>query len=310
MNLDVLSTFVRVAEAGSLTRASQVLDKPQPAISRKIASLERDCGGHLFLRTGRGVELTALGERVLARAQAILREAEGIRAEARGEPSGLHGEVTVGLITSLARSLAPGLFSRIRQRHPGILLRIHEAFSGELEEGLERGTVDVAVLLRGSATLQGGEVSFGAWQTHVIGPPGDPVTSRASVPFIELDGLPLVLPSPPSGARLQLQEIARSQGITLNVVAEANSGLVTLALIRAGAGYSVSPATPPLSFMAGEVAQGLVQAALLTDPIVGRTLVLRQGTGRGAAASEVARMVAETVQQLCGAGSAGQPEKP
>ena len=299
MNLEALAAFVQVAEAGSLTRAAELLDKPQPVLSRKIAALERECGGHLFVRTGRGVVLTSLGERVLVRARTVLRETAQIRAEARsGSDQGLQGTVSVGLIPSVAGVLVAPLFFRLRQEHPGVMLRLFESFSGELAAQMEDGQLDMAVLLRGGAVLQHEEVSFGTWDTHLVGPPGDRVTAAERITFRDLAGLPLVLPSAPSGARKQLEDIARSQGITLDVVAEANSGAATLALIDSGAGYSVSPATPPLTFMSAQVAAGRAQAALLTQPGITRTLVLRQGERRSAAAAEVARVVRATVEDL------------
>jgi len=311
VNLDILRTFAKVADTRSLTKAAQLLDKPQPSISRKIAMLERACGGHLFLRTGRGMMLTALGERVFARTRILLQEADGILAEARTAPSELVAEISVGVIPSLAPRLMRTVFFRMQQRHPRITLRIFEAFSGELDDGLDRGLLDIAVLLRGSATLQNAEQSFGNWQTHLIGPAGDAITSAGSIRFDDLEGLPLILPSAPSGARLQIEEIARSRNVRLNVAAEANSGPVTLELIRAGGGYSVSPATAPLSLMSAHVAGGRLQAALLTDPQIHRTLVLRQspGRGNGPAANEVAQVVAEALNELRGA-TAGQVVEP
>lgn len=300
MNLDILRTFAKVADSGSLTKTAQLLDKPQPSISRKIAILERACGGHLFVRTGRGMALTALGERVFARTQVLLHEADGIFAEARTAPSGLVAEVSVGVIPSLASKLMRSVFFRLRQQHPRVMLRIFEAFSGELDDGLERGTVDMAVLLRGGAALQGNEASFGAWQTHLIGPAGDPITAAGHVRFADLAHLPLILPSAPSGARLQIDELARARNITLNIVAEANSGPVTLELVRAGGGYSVSPATAPLTLMSAHVASGRLQAALVTDPTIQRTLVLRHSPVRGnsAATAEVGRVVAEALAEM------------
>jgi LysR family nitrogen assimilation transcriptional regulator len=65
MDLAGLRLFVQVAEAGSLSRAATGLETTQPAISRRIAAFEQAWGGRLFHRTGRGVMLTDLGERVL-----------------------------------------------------------------------------------------------------------------------------------------------------------------------------------------------------------------------------------------------------
>ncbi len=298
MNLDDLSTFVRVAESGSVTKAAELLDKPQPVLSRKIALLERECGGHLFQRTGRGVVLTALGERVLSRARLILSEAELMVGEARQNgPVGLRGEVTIGLIPSLGRTVSQALITRVHRTHPGIFLRVFEMFSGELSASLERGMVDVAVLLRGGTNLLHEEPAFCTWETHLIGPPGDEITSRPEITFRELEGVPLVLSSAPSGARIQIDEIAKAQGVPLHVVVEANSSPVTLQLIATGVGYSLSP-LGPLSLMSLEVQEGNVQATRLVEPGISRTLVLRQGERRNAAIAEVVRLMTEVIEEF------------
>ena len=64
-----LRYFVRIAETKSLSRAADGLDLTQSAISRQLASLEAYVGNALFVRTGRGVELTDCGRRLLAAAK-------------------------------------------------------------------------------------------------------------------------------------------------------------------------------------------------------------------------------------------------
>lgn len=298
MNTEDLVTFVRIAETGSVTKAAELLDRPQPVLSRRIASLERQCGGHLFQRTGRGVVLTALGERVLARARVILREADQIALEGmqRG-PGAVRGEVTVGLIPSLGRTISQALFARTRKEHPDIFLRVFEMFSGELSASLDKGGLDLALMLRGGTTLQHEEASFATWITHLVGPPGDPVTARGEIAFRELEGLPLILSSSPSGARLQIDELAKQHRIRLDVIAEVNSAPITLQLLSMGLGYSLSP-LGPLSLMSMELLEGRVQSARLVDPEITRTLILRQGAKRSAAIAAVAATLSVVVQDL------------
>lgn len=61
MDVESLHVFVQVAAQSSLTKAAVMLDSVQPAISRKIAHLERECGGRLFHRTGRGLTSSVAG---------------------------------------------------------------------------------------------------------------------------------------------------------------------------------------------------------------------------------------------------------
>src|SRR5215211_9520331 len=64
--------FIDAAELGSLSKVALAYGTSQPHISRRIGELEQECGGRLFQRTGRGVVLTELGERVAPRVRAWL----------------------------------------------------------------------------------------------------------------------------------------------------------------------------------------------------------------------------------------------
>ena len=72
MNLKQLEYFVHVAELGSFSKASLVLDIAQPALSRQVRALETDLRETLLIRNGRGVTLTEAGQRLFEHGTAIL----------------------------------------------------------------------------------------------------------------------------------------------------------------------------------------------------------------------------------------------
>ena len=64
--------FIDASELGSLSRVAASYGTSQPYISRQISELEQECGGRLFQRTGRGVVLTELGQRIAPKVRAWL----------------------------------------------------------------------------------------------------------------------------------------------------------------------------------------------------------------------------------------------
>jgi DNA-binding transcriptional LysR family regulator len=74
--LNALQLFVRVAEAGSLTKAAALLGVGQPAVSKQMASLEKRLGAQLMNRTARGLSLTAAGQDYYESAVRLLQEFE------------------------------------------------------------------------------------------------------------------------------------------------------------------------------------------------------------------------------------------
>ncbi|WP_031481386.1 LysR family transcriptional regulator [Maridesulfovibrio frigidus] len=120
MELYQIKTFAVVAEAGNLTRAAKNLYASQSTISLHIKGLEEELGVCLFLRTPKGMVLTAEGETLLKRAQVILDSVELMKSEAHS----LHGEVSggasVGLQTSPIYLRTPQLTKCIKENYPGL----------------------------------------------------------------------------------------------------------------------------------------------------------------------------------------------
>ena len=88
--LELLETFVRVADTGALSRAARSLNVSQPSVSRRIQSLEDACRAKLIHRTTHYLELTDEGRRLLPVARELLSKWEaGVSALADDEPSGL-----------------------------------------------------------------------------------------------------------------------------------------------------------------------------------------------------------------------------
>lgn len=110
--------FVAIGELGSLTRAALFLDSNQSLLSRQLNALERECGARLFNRTGRGVELSEVGERLFPRVKALLADAEQLEQEIRGQAREPVGRVTLGFLPSIAQPLVGKRFTEIRSRHP------------------------------------------------------------------------------------------------------------------------------------------------------------------------------------------------
>ncbi|MEU9006225.1 LysR family transcriptional regulator, partial [Streptomyces sp. NPDC048551] len=83
LELRHLQALCRIAEAGSLGGAARRLGVSQPALSAQLRRIEAVTGGALFVRGRAGVQPTALGQFVLAKARRVLSEMDALGAEAR-----------------------------------------------------------------------------------------------------------------------------------------------------------------------------------------------------------------------------------
>ncbi|MGI4778364.1 MAG: LysR family transcriptional regulator [Janthinobacterium lividum] len=288
-NLGRLQLFVKVAEEGSLTRAAAATGLAQPAISRKIGNLEAECGGRLFLRTGRGVSLSELGQRLMPRARSILRELDALSAEISDRASLPAGEVRIGALPSVYLSLVMPLLALQLAKFPGIRMHVQEGAAGQIDQWLTTGAVDIGLTYRYGRKASPDTENLVRVRSFLLGPPGDALTSASTVSFRELDGLPLVLPSAPSAVRLLLNQLARRARIHLNVVMEADSGQIQKAAATHAGIYTVMP----VHAAADELAAGRLQAARIVSPRIDRDIALGLTSARPAshAAREVAKLI-------------------
>jgi LysR family transcriptional regulator, nitrogen assimilation regulatory protein len=204
MELSALRTFVRVTELGSFSRAAISLGLAQPSITRIVSELESEFSGALFYRTGRGVQLTGLGEMVLARAKALLQSAEQLGTDAVGFGKSPVGSVSIAALPSVLQSIAPGLYNHVSKYTPGIKLRLSEGFSNQVQRWVSEGQVDIGLFSKyKSYRPEHDDILFRA-DLMLVGPADGPRFGD-EVPFGRLKGLPLVLPSVPNGLRVVLE---------------------------------------------------------------------------------------------------------
>jgi len=307
LDLVRLRLFVQVAEVGSLTKAAVMLDTAQPAISRQIGQLEREWGGRLFHRTGRGVALTELGERILPRAKALLAQASQLAEDIKGTAGVPAGDVRVGVLPSLSQPLINLLFRRTRTSFPKLRLHVYEGSTGQIEEWLANDRIDIAIRYRYGRALPRGELRLAVVETYLIGAAGDAVTSTPTVRFARLDQLPLVLPGPPNALRVLLDQTAKRLRISLSVVMEADS----LPLQTEAAAENQCYTILPVHAVHQALQAGRVQASQIVSPGIARTSALGTTTQRPltAAGREVVKLVREIVSTMVGSGPWQQPRE-
>lgn len=146
MDLKQLRAFVTVAETGNVTRASSLLNLVQPAVSRQLRMLEVDLGTELFDRSRHGMQLTSSGKTMLEYARRILNEVARAKAEIQPTEGPVSGIVTIGLLASTSDLLATLLAAEVARRYPHIRLRLTIGYAGHLQDWLEAGDVDAALL--------------------------------------------------------------------------------------------------------------------------------------------------------------------
>jgi DNA-binding transcriptional LysR family regulator len=138
-----LRYFLAVVRAGTVSAAAQELRISQPSLSQQIRRLERKVGSPLFLRSSRGVELTASGKAFLREVQTIPAQLRGAIAAAAPTPEicsvGVCGGIPAGILTEVQHAFsAPGGAARLRMRALPVAEQTELLRHGEIDFGLAR----------------------------------------------------------------------------------------------------------------------------------------------------------------------------
>lgn len=241
MDIRQLKTFVEVADNGSYARTAAIVGVAQSALSRQLSALERGIGARLFHRTGRGVVLTELGERMLPRARALVTDAAAWVELARSERAEPHGEVTLGVVPVASRGLIAALAAELRSHYPLIRLRALEGYSGQVEEWLAAGRVELAIYNRYRRGRVTNAEPLARADVYLITRHDHPIARKRELAVRALAEIPLALPVRPNSLTSMLTGLAAAQHFELDIRFEGGSTPLIRDVMMASGLATISP---------------------------------------------------------------------
>lgn len=146
MDTQSLQAFMAVADTQSFSRAAEQLHLTQPAISKRIATLESQVGTRLFDRIGRRIALTEAGNVLLPQARRILLTVEDSRRALANLSGQVGGKLTLATSHHIGLHRLPPLLKQYTQRHPEVELDLHFLDSEQAYQGVLDGTLEMAVV--------------------------------------------------------------------------------------------------------------------------------------------------------------------
>lgn len=234
-----LEYFDAIANEGSLAAAAARCRVSPSALGLAIDELERHLSLQLVVRRkGKGVVLTPAGTRVLQRARWLLSGAESLADEARQASQGVSGRLDIGVYSTLAPFVLPGILERFRQRHHELEIDFVEGSAIALRDALLQGRVDVALMYQVDVPSQLAFDEVHAYQPHVLLPVGHRFAGKTEISLGELVTEPLVMLDMPP-ARQNTEQIFRSLDLRPWVAHHASSYELARCLVGRGLGYSV-----------------------------------------------------------------------
>lgn len=190
MEIHEIRYFLAVCQAQNFTRAAELCNVTQPALTCAIQKLEGELGGLPFSRERGNIHVTELGrlmqphlEEVMARTQAAREQAQRfLRLES--------AHLRLGVMCTIGPLRFVGFLNRFRTDHPGVEVTLSEAVPARLADALLAGDLDVAVMAQPEgfdADRLRAEVLYPE-RFVVACAVGHPFARRNSVPMREMDG--------------------------------------------------------------------------------------------------------------------------
>ncbi len=233
LDLELLRSFVAVADRESFARAADQVHRTQSAVTQQMARLEEQLGVALFRKVGRSKRLTEHGVRLLDYARRLL-ALNDEAVESLAAPD-LRGPLRIGSIYDATEFLLPPLLARLTLLYPNLQIEVHTDRTAHLMQALKRGEIQIAL---------------------TAGPQGDPDPAHPSVrlrssPLVWMASakyvhdpaqpVPLVLPDEPSRYRAAALAALDAHGTRWRVrhVSTSLAFSSLRAALRAGLGMTV-----------------------------------------------------------------------
>ncbi|MBP2705520.1 LysR family transcriptional regulator [Microbispora sp. RL4-1S] len=297
MNLAQCAAFVAVVDTGSFTKAADARQISQSAVSHAIASLESELGVPLMKRDRSGVELTAIGRRLLVHARSVIRHAELMRMEAE-KVGGDHltGSLRIACTGTFDPHLLARALSRFGARFPGFDSSLREGDDRQISNWLHRQEIEVGIFTGPERHLA--STPLLEEEIRLVLPAGHPLAAGPVVRVAQItdESFVVLAGSDPDILRLALPD--REHGPTIAYRTHCRSTL--FALVGEGLGLALLPETTLRSVPPD------LRVLPLSPPVTRRLSVCLSSAAR---TSPAARSFVSIMQGLAGEIRAAAPHR-
>lgn len=243
-SLTNLETLCWIARLGSFTAAAQRLNTTQPAISRRVRELEDQFGVALFQRQGRRMELTVKARDLVKRAQPLLGQLDNLVVSLENTAAA-SGTIRMGVGELVSMTWFDRLMSRLRRELPRVNYEIDVGLTINMRQKLELGTLDLAIVAAPIDNSRVATTYLGTVQVQwLVARALRDRSRRRPSPRELLERHAIWCVARPAHMHTMAIESLRRHGVATSLVNTSDNVASLAALVAAGAGVALLPATP------------------------------------------------------------------
>lgn len=195
MDIANLTAFIAVAETNSFSQAAERLYLTQPAVSKRISSLEQTLNTKLFDRIGRTIQLTEAGKALLPHAYHILTELNDASRKLSNLEKEVAGRLTIATSHHIGLHRLPPILRAFTKSYPQVNLDIHFLDSEKAYEEILQGRVELAIITLANHTPQPLK-AIPIWTDYLdfVCSPDNPLSQYQQVTLATLTQYPAIFP--------------------------------------------------------------------------------------------------------------------
>lgn len=237
INLELYRIFYVVAETKNITKASEILNISQPAVTKHIKNLEEQLGNPLFIRTKKGVILNEYGEKIFLNVKQALNLLSESEKEISKYKSLNKGTIKIGISTTLARKYLLKYIKKFHETYTNIVIDIYTDATKDLIKQLKNGVIDIII----SKFPQNRDndleyIYLGKTKYIFVANEEYSFLLNKTIPIKKLVNYPLLLQKTPSNSRDNIEKYLKENNIHIEPKMNIASSNLLVDFIRLGYG--------------------------------------------------------------------------
>jgi DNA-binding transcriptional LysR family regulator len=239
MNLRQLEAFRAVIEAGTVTRAAETMRVSQPAVSKLIGHLARDCGFELFRRNGNRLIPTAEALTLYGEVERMFVSVEHISGLAAGIRELRSGQLSIAAFPALATRPLPRIITRFLRDHPDTRVSVAGRSGRMLVEWVAANQVDLGI---GLLLLEHPGIEYqsaGSVDGVCVLHPCHPLARRKVIRAGDLDDVPFISLGAEDRSRFRIDQAFEGRRVRRRITIEAQQSEAACTFACEGAGIAI-----------------------------------------------------------------------
>lgn len=241
MEIRNITTFMRVAELNSFSKAAEQLGYSQSAVTVQIRQLEQELNTRLFERIGKHIRLTEDGSQFVARALDILNAVDAAKTISHEQESP-SGTLRIGTAESLLISVLPPIIMEFRKKCPHVEISIQTGKIGGLFDMVKQNDVDLLFFLDKKTNFPEWVKAFEHLEPIVfVSSSKHPLTKCRNIPLETIFEEPFLLTERGISYRYDLEQMAAAANVEIHPFLETGNTEVITKMLLQNAGISFLP---------------------------------------------------------------------